>query len=568
MNVWTRYLDPADPFLAADEQGLGQGLLVRFDYPRRPYEAGADAAGFDLYTVHGPRDLALDWYDPATWGAPAASVPHQARVAGTVTSVTVLASGDPATRRVRVVTDIDGGATEGGGTGSNGATWVAAPGTCTCPPRATAAGAQEYQVEVIEPGASATFTLAWPVALGLPDPVRGPCTWYPGYQVFLPGYRVPLGGAASVAGAAALGAADTAGNLGRVSAATAFQRVDHAPPAQPGAFALGVQELLASTPDAYGRSRFTLAWEPAADGARHLVYRALDAAVLARHGLTVDEGRAMDAATLKRLADDPLAEAAFSQLTPEPLDATTLHRRDPGGLRLEPLPVPAAHRQPGRHLRRPGRVQPAGGGARRRPAAPADRDQGARRRRDRHPDIQPEHRARCRPLRRLPRRGCGRCGGHALDDPGRYRGARRGGDHDRVRRRRRRRPAAHAGGRPPLPGHRRGPGGQRVQAVPRGGRQVLLDRAAARAAAHREPRGRRRQGQGGLAGTAGRRERAGAAPGRRQGAAWQSVSTWLVGVRGFEDTGLDPAAAYGYRLKAMSPWRTVAESDPIEVPPA
>jgi hypothetical protein len=52
------------------------------------------------------------------------------------------------------------------------------------------------------------------------------------------------------------------------------------------------------------------------------------------------------------------------------------------------------------------------------------------------------------------------------------------------------------------------------------------------------------------------------------GATWQAVSTWLVGLRGFEDTGLDPAATYGYRLKAMSPWRTVAESDPIEVPPA
>jgi len=52
-----------------------------------------------------------------------------------------------------------------------------------------------------------------------------------------------------------------------------------------------------------------------------------------------------------------------------------------------------------------------------------------------------------------------------------------------------------------------------------------------------------------------------------RGGAWQPVSSWLTGVRGFEDRGLDPAAAYGYRLKAMSPWRTVAVSDPIEVPP-
>ncbi len=316
VNLWTRYLDPADPYLAADEQRLGQGLLVRFDYPRRPYEAGADAARFGLHTVHGPRDLALDWHDAGTWGAPVATVPRQAKVAGTVTSVTVVVGDDPATRRVRVGTDIPGGATEGAGTGSGGATWVAAAGYLLV-------GGQEYQVESIDPGGSAAFTLAWPARLGLPDPVAGRCAWYPGYEVFLPGYQVPLGGAASVTGTAAVGATDTAGNAGRVSAATAFQRVDYATPAPPGAFTMGVEELLASTPDAYGRSSFTLTWEPDPGGARHMVYRALDTAVLARHGRPTEDARGMDAATLKALADDPRAEPAFSQLTPAPLDTAT-----------------------------------------------------------------------------------------------------------------------------------------------------------------------------------------------------------------------------------------------------
>jgi hypothetical protein len=569
VNVWTRYLDPADPFLAADEQSLGQGLLVRFDYPRRPYDAGADAAGFDLYTVHGPRDLALDWNDPAIWGAPVASVPHQAKVAGMVTSVTVLASGDPATRRVRVGTDLTGGATEGGGTGSNGATWTAAAGYLRVSATSDLLDSdQEYQVESIERGATATFTLAWPVALGLPDPVRGPCTWYPGYQVFVPGYQVPLGGAASVTGTAALGATDTGGNQGRVSAATAFQRVDRAPPAEPGAFTLGVQELLASTPDAYGRSRFTLAWEPAADGARHLVYRALDVAVLARHGLTVDDGRDMDAATLKRLADDPLAEAAFSQLTSEPLDATSYTDETLEGFasnrylyRLRTVSLAGTFGVLGESSppvavpdvvppRRPTVIRALGGdGIVTVTFSPSTEHDAGHYAVYRAADAAAAADTRSMTLvGTVPHDpaaativftddgAAGPPPTPAVDHRYRVTAVDRAGNESRPSRVVVARCFSTAPPPVPVPSARRAAGGARIRVAwpePVAGVTVLVQRRAA-----------------------------------DRGAAWQAVSTWLDGVRGFEDTGLDPGATYGYRLKAMSPWRTVAESDPIEVPPA
>ena len=140
----------------------------------------------------------------------------------------------------------------------------------------------------------------------------------------MPGYPVPLDGAPSVTGWVALGVTDREGNCGRVSAAAVFQRVDRAPPPAPGAFTLGnVDELLATEPDAYGKSRFTLTWEPGATGVRHVVYRALDAAVLARHGMTMAQGRALDPGELLALAAHPVAEPAFSQLTSEPVTGSS-----------------------------------------------------------------------------------------------------------------------------------------------------------------------------------------------------------------------------------------------------
>jgi hypothetical protein len=554
VNLWTRYLDPADPWLAADEVNLGEGLLLRFDYPRRPYEAGADAAGFDLFTVHGPRDLALDWNDPATWGAPAASVPHQAKVNGTVTGVTLLTSSDPARRRARVATTIAGGATDGGGD-AGGAEWVAAPGYLL-------AGSQEYQVEAIERGATATFTVGWPAVLDLPDPATGPGTWYPGYQVFLPGYDVPLGGAASVTGSIAAGATDTIGNAGRVSAAAAFQRVDYAPPPPPGAFDAGVDELLASPPDAYGRSRFTLTWASTA-GVRYQVYRALDTAVLARHGLTVADGRALDATGLKALADDPLAEPAFSQLTSRPLDAAEFTDETIEGF--------AANR----YLYRLRTVSLAGTLGELGESSPPVAV----------PDVVP-------PRRPTVIRALGGDGtvtltftpadDHDIDHYAVYRaaGAAAAADtrsmarvgtvpHDPAA------PTLAFTDRDPTPGaaHR-----YRVTAVDRAGNEsrpsrAVLARCFSTAAPPVPAPSARRSGGG-----AGARIAWASPPGgvrvlvqRRAGreAPWQAVSGWLPdNVRRFEDTGLDPAATYGYRLEAMSPWRTVAASDPIEVPPA
>ena len=554
VNLWTRYLDPDDPYLASDEAGLGEGLLVRFDYPRRPYEAGADAAGFDLYTVNGARDPALDWHDPASWGAAVASVPHQAKLTGSVTSATALASDDPATRRMRVTTDLDGGATELDGTGTAGAIWAAWPGYLL-------AGSQEYAVEA---GRTAAFTLTWPAALGLPDPVPGACTWYPGYQVFLPGYHLPLRGAPSVTGSVAAGATDTAGNRGRVSSAAAFQRVDRSTPARAGAFDLGVDELLASRPDAYGRSRFTLTWEPAPDGARHLVYRALDAAVLAGHGLTVADGRAMDAAALKALADDPAAEAAFSQLTPRALDGTSYTDETLEGFGSN------------RYLYRLRPVSQAGGmGAFGESSPPVAM-----------PDVVPPGGPTL--IRALGGDGVvtlsfSPSGDWDADHYAVYR-APDGVAAADVRRMTRVGTVAHdpsaalltfsddaSGASPPRPrvDHR-----YRVTAFDRAGNESAASRVVvARCFTTAPPPVPVLSAQRAGNGTRVRLRWTAAEPGatvlvQRQAAdsaVWQSLSTWLAGdVRAFEDD-VEPAVTYRYRLKAMNASSVVAESEPVEV---
>ena len=558
VNLWTKYLDPDDPFLASDEAGLGQGLLVRFDYPRRPYEAGSDAAGFDLYTVNGPRDQARDLHDPASWGSAVASVPHQAKLDGSVTAATPLAGDDPAVRRMRVTTDLDGGATEAGGSGTGGAIWSAQPGHLL-------AGEHEYQVETVDAGPTAAFTLAWPAALGLPDPAPGPCTWYPGYQVFLPGYRLPLRSAPSVTGAVAAGATDMAGNRGRVSSAAAFQRVDRATPVGAGAFDLGAEELLASRPDAYGRSRFTLAWEPAADGARHLVYRALDAAVLASHGLSVADGRAMDAASLKALADDPAAEAAFSQLTPRAIDGGSyidetlegfgsnryLYRLRPvslagvaGALGESSPPVAVPDVVP---PARPTLIRALGGDGVVTLTFSPSKDWDA----DHYAVYRASDADAAADVRRMTLVGT------VAHDPAAATLSFRDD-------------ASGASPPPPRVDHR-----YRVTAFDHAGNEsaasrVVVARCFTTAPPPVPALSAQRPGDGTTVRLRWTEAESGATVlvQRQAGdsAIWQSLSTWLAdGLRAFEDA-VEPAVTYRYRLKAMNASSVVAESDPVEVP--
>ena len=48
--------------------------------------------------------------------------------------------------------------------------------------------------------------------------------------------------------------------------------------------------------------------------------------------------------------------------------------------------------------------------------------------------------------------------------------------------------------------------------------------------------------------------------------AWRAVSGWLAPTTEFRDRLLDPEEAYRYRLKAMSPSRVMATSEPVEAP--
>lgn len=316
VSLRVRYLDPADPFLAADERGLGEGLLVRFALPSARYEAGSDGVGLTVYAVQGARDRTLDWRDAATWGTPVGGCPRQDKVPGEATAVEVVDPGDPAAgspRVVRVSTDLPPPSWSGRLAGSR---WTWQPGHLLV-------GQREYPVETVESGDPASFLLSWPAALGLADPVPGPCTWYPGYQVFLSRYRAqPLTGQGSVSGAVAAGAVDRAGNAGPVTAPAGFQWVDRTVPGAPPAFDLGVEQLLASTPDPHGRSRFTLTWAPPGAGQRVLVCRATDVSVLDRHGRAQTDAAGLSSAELVALAADPAADPAFSVITTAAVEGT------------------------------------------------------------------------------------------------------------------------------------------------------------------------------------------------------------------------------------------------------
>ena len=564
VNIWVKYLDTGDPFLAADEQPLGEGLLVRFDYPRRPSEAGSDATSFEVLTVNGTRDRTLDWHDPATWPALVTSVPRQAPASGTASTVVELTEPgtDPATRYFTVTTDLAGGT--GGGTDTSGNAWALRPGYLMV-------SDQEYPVAGVEHGPRAAFTLTWPDALGLPDPAPGPCTWYPGYQVFVPGYPLPLDGAASVTGAAAAGATDVRGNRGRVSAAAAFQRVDRTAPAAPGAFTLGTGELLASEPDGYGKSRFTLTWEPLPAGARQLVYRALDAAVLACHGLTVADGRALDAAALQALAADPVAGPAFSRLTAGPVSEASYTDETIEGFGSN------------RYLYRLGTVSLAGvPGPLGDPSPPVA-----------VPDVVPPRQPRI--VRAL--------GGDQVvtltiapnreHDVAGYRVYRATGPAAAadIRRMTMVGTVAHDptaasfpftdAGATTMPPEPRADLRYRVTAVDQAGNESRPSRmVAARCFSTAAPAVPVLSVQRGADGANADVTWPAPEPGvtvlvqRQDGErdpadeiAWQAVSGWLAApATEVSDQGLDPAAAYRYRLKAMSPTRVVATSDPVEAP--
>lgn len=552
VEVWTRWLDPADPFLAADEQDLGEGLLVRFAYPRRPSLAGADAAMFVIHAITGARDRALDWHAATTWGTPVGTVPHTAPHTAEATAVGDAVTDDPAVRSAVVTTDLDAAVTRA--TGDDGGTrWSLRGGHLLL-------GDREYRVAGIAvAGATTTFTLAWPSTLGLPEPAAGPCTWYPGYQALLSAFHPspPPGG--SITGAVGVGTIDTAGNAGRVSAEAAFQRVDRAPPGPAAAITLGVGELLATPPDAYGRSSFRLTWEAGTDGSAHHVHRALDTVVAGLHGLDPRTVATFDAAALVELADDPVAEPAFSQLTAQPVtggewtDATLegfgsnryLYRLcpvTPAGVRgllgpsSPPVAVPDVVAP-----RCPAAVKLLGGDdvVTVRFAAVAE------------PDVDhyvvyrttsDDLAADTRSMRRV---------GEVAHVPGAVN-------------------VAFTDAGPPVGVDLH----YRVTAVDTAGNESRPSRSAmARCYSTALP----------VAPTpTARRLRADdrcvvqwppAEPGvavlvqRRVGEheTWQPVSTWLHGDRSALDTGLDPTVAVTYRLLARSPWCTVAESDPVRV---
>ena len=81
VNLWTRYLDPADPYLAAGEESARPGAAGPLRLPARPVRGGRRRGR--VRPVHRPRPPrpGAGLADPATWGAPVASVPHQAKVA-------------------------------------------------------------------------------------------------------------------------------------------------------------------------------------------------------------------------------------------------------------------------------------------------------------------------------------------------------------------------------------------------------------------------------------------------------------------------------------------------------
>ena len=103
---------------------------------------------------------------------------------------------------------------------------------------------------------------------------------------------------------------------------------------------------------------------------RYHVYRALDAAVLARHGLTVDEGRSWT-----RSAEGAGRRARWrSRRSPSSRPSRSMRSSSstrPGGLRRQSLLVPAANGEPRGRARRARRVNPAGRRARRGAAAAA-----------------------------------------------------------------------------------------------------------------------------------------------------------------------------------------------------
>jgi hypothetical protein len=370
------------------------------------------------------------------------------------------------------------------------------------------------------------------------------------------------------------------GNRGRVSAAAAFQRVDRAPPPAPGAFTLGAGELLASEPDAYGKSRFTLTWEPSPAGVRQLVYRALDAAVLACHGLTVADGRTLDAAALQALAADPIAEPAFSRLTSEPLSEAAytdetlegfgsnryLYRL--GTLSLAGVPGPLGEPSPPVTVpdvvppRQPRIVRALGGDQVVTLTFGPNREHdvaGYRVYRATGPDAAAD-------IRRMalvgtvphdpaagsftftdgPPDGGSDTDGSAAPPPEpradlRYRvtAVDQAGNESRPSRMVAARCFSTAAPAVPVPSVQRGTDGDQVDVswpAPETGVTVLVQRQAG----EREPTDQ---------------------------IAWQAVSGWLAAsATDVSDQGLDPSAAYRYRLKAMSPSRVVATSDPVEAP--
>jgi hypothetical protein len=265
-NISGSYLDPADPYLSAEQAMLGEGLLVTFDYPHPAYAAGSDAATFSVYTSIGSRDRALDWTAPTTWGTPLAEVPFQSAVAGRVTGVTAVATSRTDETRYRVQTDLAW--SESTGIDANGSSWSTAPGYLRI-------GNQDYPVDSIETGASAAFTVAYPTAWALVRPPVGACDYYPGYRVHAPAFSMPIAaGSPSAVGALVVGAHDVRGNDGPLSPMVGFQRVDRAVPASPGA--AGATSYVASRPNGYWRSSFTFSWVSGGSDVRYFVERAID----------------------------------------------------------------------------------------------------------------------------------------------------------------------------------------------------------------------------------------------------------------------------------------------------
>lgn len=307
-----------------------------------------------------------------------------------------------------------------------------------------------------------------------------------------------------------------------------------------------------------------MTWQPAAGVSGHHVLRSLDTAILGRHGMDPDLARDLAPGTLQALAQDPVAEPAYSQLTTESVTGVAWVDETLEGFGTN------------RYVYRLCPVSPAGMRGAMGPCSPPVAT----------PDVVPPR----------PPAGVKATGGdgavHLRFVPGRerdvdlyvlYRTADRDASAD-PRAMHRVGELPHSPSAPTMTFEDDATGSSpppiatdlwyRVSAVDRSGNESVPSRAVVArcwsTAAPSVPTPTVRRAAGGSRCAVGW---AAPEPGvavlvQRQAvgsSSWRPASGWLTGTRQFLDTGLDPAVPLAYRLLGRSPWRTVAASETVTV---